>query len=111
MWLWERMNSEPAVHRHRDDYDMFQMAVTLLRMSARADREARARRGAAELSRQLGKLYDRTDDFDVVADKMQEAAARAAACAHRMREMASRLTGLTGWGAGAVLDGGAGSLP
>ena len=84
----------------RDCYDLLHVGVTLLRMSAMAEREARARRGAAEFSRKLGRLTGQAEDFEAAAAALDNGSTRAAICAGRLRELAVRLTGLAGWKAG-----------
>jgi hypothetical protein len=98
LWMyhgWERMSTDRVTHRHDDSYDLLPVAVALLRMSAAAEREARARRGAAEFSRRLGKLNGQADDFEAAATALETTSARVAACARRLRDMAERLTGLS----------------
>jgi hypothetical protein len=97
---WERMDRKPVGYLPCDCYDLLHVGVTLLRMSAVADREARARRGAAEFSRKLGRLSGQAEDFEAAAAALDSGSTRAAICAGRLRELAVRLTGLSGWRAG-----------
>lgn len=100
----ECMSINRVGHRHGDRYDLFPVAVTLLTMSAVADREARARRELAELTRKMGKLNVNVEETQITAAVLRETSARVAACAHRLRDMAVRLTGLTGFRAGSALE-------
>jgi hypothetical protein len=95
---WERMNADYLPYRNEDGYDLFQVALMLLTVSSTADRDARARRGAAEFSRRLGQLNGQVEDFEEAAAALEKTSVRAATCARRLRDTAERLTGLSAWG-------------
>jgi hypothetical protein len=80
-----------------DGYELVPTAVTLLEMCATAERQAQIRRGAAEVSRRLGGLQGRVEDFEAAAAALEDTSMRIAACARRLRRTAERLTGLSAW--------------
>lgn len=91
------MNGGRVAYRQHDGYELLHVATTLLGMAIRADREARARRGAAEYSRRLAKRDEHVEEFEAFAVALEGNSARVAACARRLRQTAQRLTGISAW--------------
>jgi hypothetical protein len=84
-------------YRWYDGYEPLQVAAMLLEMSVTAECQAQIRLGAAEVSRRLGRLDGRVEEFEVTATALEEASVRVAACGRRLRQLAERLSGLSVW--------------
>jgi hypothetical protein len=80
-----------------DGYEPFQVAVMFLDMSVVAESQAQIRRGAANTTRRLGRLYGRPEDFEAAARALEFASVRIAVGGRRMRQMAERLVGVCAW--------------